>query len=636
MKKNQKIILMGMCLIAVVTAATHWPALSAKAYMFDDDQYLINNRLVKNPSWASTRTFLTEVLAPSTVRGYYQPLTMISLMFDVKAGGSDQNLTLFRQTSLAIHVANTLLIVVLLYLLFGSPIAALMAGLLYGLSPTTIESIAWLSERKTLLACFFGLLSLISYLLYTKKNRRLFYFSSLLMYVLALMSKPSIIAIPALLLLVDYWPLNRLSKRALLEKIPFFAVGLIWAVITYISQSGTSGVSLPAQTGTFNILLTICHNIVFYLQNMFWPTNLSWYYPYPRPFDLSNPKLIVGLVGTVVLLAGLLISLRWTKSLITGWLFFFLAILPTLGIVGFHPVIAADRHMYFPMIGLLLPVTLLLAKLMKSSKPYIHIIVISAVIILSVFQFRLTRSYLYYWQNSERLYKYMLKFSPDVAILHNNLANFLKEKDQPIQAIEHYKRSLELQAGSAAVYNNLGNAYRQIGNYDQAIESYKNAIKLNPDLSQGHFNLACVLADDIKTPQAITQAIVEYKKAIELERYDADARIKLGLLLASQGDFELAIKYYNMALEIDPDNILAHGNLALALASQNRLEQALRHCRFVIAHSPGDLEMRFNIGILLERLGKPEQAIEEYKAILKLDPNYQRARQQLQKLSEKK
>ena len=169
MKKNQKIIL-GLFLVALITAITHWPTLSAKAYMFDDDQYLINNRLVKNPSWASTRTFLTEVLAPSTVRGYYQPLTMISLMLDVAAGGTDENLTPFRQTSLVFHVANTLLVVIFLYLLFASPIPALIAGLLYGLSPTTIESIAWLSERKTLLACFFALLTLISYLLYTKKR----------------------------------------------------------------------------------------------------------------------------------------------------------------------------------------------------------------------------------------------------------------------------------------------------------------------------------------------------------------------------------------------------------------------------------------------------------------------------------
>jgi len=145
-------IIVAVCVIVLVV---HWPALSAKAVSFDDDTYVTNNLLVQNPGWASANRFLTEVFSPSTVGGYYQPLAMISLMFDDAVGGRTDNLMPFHRTSIALHVANTVLIIVLLYLLFGNIWLAAAAGLLFGVHPMTVESIAWVTERKTLLAAFF-------------------------------------------------------------------------------------------------------------------------------------------------------------------------------------------------------------------------------------------------------------------------------------------------------------------------------------------------------------------------------------------------------------------------------------------------------------------------------------------------
>ena len=267
-----------LVLIAIVCGAVvvvHYPALSAQAISFDDSQYLSNNTLVQNPSWGSARRFLTEVLEPSTVGGYYQPLTMISLMLDCGMGGSDDNLMPFHRTSLILHTANTFLIVVLLYLLFGNAVIAAAVGLLFGLHPMAVETIAWVGERKTLLAAFFALWSLIFYARYASKNSWVTYACCLAAYVLALMSKPTSTTLPVVMLLMDFWPLKRLSRRAVLEKIPFFTLVAISAVITYVSQSRTSITSLPTNYGIERIPFILCHNIVFYLYKIIWPVNLT-------------------------------------------------------------------------------------------------------------------------------------------------------------------------------------------------------------------------------------------------------------------------------------------------------------------------------------------------------------------------
>ncbi|MGB9625924.1 MAG: hypothetical protein ACPMAQ_13800, partial [Phycisphaerae bacterium] len=262
--------------VTVAVVAVHWPALSAQALSFDDSAYLVENDLVRHPGWASARRFLTEVRAPSTVPGYYQPLAMISLMLDYAMGGRPEYLRPFHRTSLALHAANTALIVVLLYGLIGAmgrygktgnqgdahtrgkrgvglgepSCRALVAGgigLLFGLHPLTVEPIPWVGERKTLLAAFFSLWSLVLYVRYARAGGRPWYVASLTAYLLALMSKPTSTPLPAAMLLLDFWPLGRLGWRAVIEKVPFLLVGGVSAVITYISQAGTASVVLPGE-----------------------------------------------------------------------------------------------------------------------------------------------------------------------------------------------------------------------------------------------------------------------------------------------------------------------------------------------------------------------------------------------------
>jgi tetratricopeptide (TPR) repeat protein len=625
------VFLVSLVAVAGIVLAAHWPALSAQALMLDDDQYLVENRLVQNPSWASAKRFLTEVLEPSTVRGYYHPLAMISLMLDVTMGGGVDNLKPFHCTSLFLHVVNSLLVAVFLYLLFGRPLPAAMASLLYGVHPITIESVVWVSERKTLLAAFFALWCLIFYVRLVRKRNWWYGVVCLVMYVLSLLSKPSIIGMPVLLLLLDWWPLRRLGRKTVLEKLPLFIIAGVGAVVTFASQSRSASVTLPGESGLVRILFIFCHNIIFYLKNIVWPVSLSWYYPFPEPFNLSHPQVVFGVIGTCVLIAALLISLRWTRGLLMGWLFFFAAIFPTLGVIGFHPMIAADRHMYFPMVGFLLPVGWLFSwfwsgEFVKFGKAARQIILVSAVVLLATSEFVLTRLYLVYWRDSESVYKYMLEFSPDVAILHNNLGNVLKGSGKIDEAVEHFTKALKLKPDSAEAHNNLGSALGKLGKVDEEIVHYKKALELKPDFPAAHYNLATVLANQGKTDEAIA----EYLQALRFRPDDIDALSNLGFALAERGDFGEAIEYYKKALELEPDNVIAHGRLGLALAGAGGLDEAIKEFRIVLSARPEDAEMHRNLGILLERKGKTAEAIKSYRTALQIDPNATNVRQLLE------
>ena len=624
------VFLVSLVVVGGIVLAAYWPVLSARALMLDDNQYLVENRLVQNPSWASAKRFLTEVLEPSTVRGYYHPLSMISLMLDVAMGRGVDNLKAFHCTSLFLHVANSLLVAVFLYLLFGRPLPAAMVGLLYGVHPVTIESVAWISERKTLLAAFFALWCLIFYIRFIRKHHWRSGVACLMMYVLSLLSKPSIVGMPVLLLLLDWWPLRRFNKKTVLEKLPLFIIAGVGAVVTFVSQSRSASVTLPGKSGLVRILFIFCHNIIFYLKNIVWPVSLSWYYPFPEPFNLSHPRVVFGVVGTCVLIAVLLISLRWTRCLLVGWLFFFAAIFPTLGLIGFHPMIAADRHLYFSMVGFLLPVGWLFnwfwsGEFARFGRTVRQIILVAAVVLLTASEFILTRLYLVYWQDSESVYKYMLEFSPDVAILHSNLGNILEGSGKVDEAIEHFTKALKLIPNSAEVHNNLGDALGKLGKVDDEIAHYKKALELKPDLPAAHYNLAAALAKQRKTDEAIA----EYRQALRFEPDDIDALSNLGLALVEQGNFGEAIEYYKKALALEPGNVIVHGRLGLALAGAGKTDEAIKEFRIVLIARPDDAEMHFNIGVLLEQQGQFGEAIKHYHLVLQINPDHTQARERL-------
>ncbi len=583
------ILLLVAC---AIVAVVHWPVLSAQALSCDDSQYLTHNFLVQNPSWTSARIFLTEVIKPSTVAGYYQPLPMISLMFDYALGGRTDNLFAFHRTALALHIINTALVITLLYLLFGSSGIAVAVGLLFGIHPMTIESVAWVGERKTLLAALFSFSSLVLYVRYARCKNWKFYAACLMAYILAIMSKPTSTPLPILMLLLDFWPLKRLTWYAVFEKLPFFAIGFISAIITYLSQSGTTSVGLPSERGLTTITLVICHNISFYPFKILWPVNVSSYYAYPSPFSLSNPLLSAAVIGTVLTVCLLIISLRWTRAPLTGSLIFFIAVLPTMQVIGFSNVIASDKFAYIPSIGFLI----LLAAFFKwlcgrSSSLMSNIIVTGVVIVLAGTETVATRHYLDYWRNTLSLGEYMLKRSPN-------------ESD---------------------LYNQMGYALHLEGRYDKAIEYYRQAIKMTPNYSDAYINLAVTL----RQLGRLDEAVDVYYQALKFQPNDVALNYNLGNALQQQGKLDDAVRHYYRALMVNPAHADVHNNLANVLAVQGKFDEAISHYRRVLEIKPGDAITYNNLGIALSNMGKFGQAIDCYSRAIRINPDFTAARYNL-------
>jgi len=607
------IIIAAVCGAVVIV---HWPALSAKALSFDDQQYLTKNVLVQNPSFKSVKRFLTEVLEPSTVAGYYQPLTMISLMLDYAAGGNEDNLKPFHITSLALHTANTVLIIALLYMLFGNIWAAAAAGLLFGVHPMTVEPIPWVGERKTLLAAFFAFWSLIFYVRYAHSNRWKAYAGCCLMYLLALMSKPTSVALPAVMVLIDYWPLGKLNAKSIVEKLPLFILGGIFAVITYISQSRTCVAVTPEKAGLGNILLLLCHNIIFYLYKITIPINLSSHYAFPKPFRIMQPMIFAGVIGTCVLIPILVFSLRWTRAALTGWLIFFAAIFPTMGVVGFTNVIASDKFAYLPSIGLLMLLTSLLIWLGRSRIARTAAVVI--VPILAVAETLATQRYLAYWQDSITLANHMIAIAPESAPLYNDRGVAYVKRGEYERAMADFNKAIEINPRYYEVYHNRGIIYNTAGQNDLALQEFNKSLQINPKYAPVYDNRGRIY----DSRGQFDKAIADYNIAIKLKPEFVDAYNSRGNTYEKLRQSDLALADFNKAISINPKYFYSYYNRANIYRDKGNLEQAIQDYTKAIKLNPQFADAYNNRGNVYRKQGRYELAIADFDKALEVNPKY--------------
>ncbi len=633
--------------VLIATAFAHWPVLSAGAVSFDDTQYLFWNRNLQRPGLASAARVIGEVVNSSTVEGYYEPLTLLSLMADVALGGTPDNLAPFHRTSLALHLLNTGLLLVLLHMLFGSPWPAALVALLFGVHPLTVEPVAWVWERKTLLATFFAMLCLVSYVRYARGRGRAAYGFCLVAYVLAVLSKPTSTPLPLLMLVLDFWPLRRLSRRAVWEKTPFFLVAGLSAVVTVVSTGRTASLTLPGGHTLTQGPLRVCYLLMFYLTKMIRPVRLSSVYLLPEPMSLSHPFVLGAVIGVFVLAAGCVLSLRRTRAATAGGLFFVLAIAPTLGLIGYSWVAASDKYVYLPAVGLLISLTALLVWLWgDATKPGTPLLrrayVAGAVLSLAAVETVATRSYLVYWRDSETLCRRMLDFTPGVASLHNDLGGGLARKGRTEEAIIEYRKALQLDPSLEMAHYNLGVALAEKGMTDEAIAAYKEAVRLAPSFQMAHYNLGIVLAGRARNAEAIEhfaaslklrpedpnclnnmavvlategrsdEAVARLLAAIQLEPRDAEMRYNLANILVEQGRLDEAVRYYREALRLEPHSPRIHTNYGNVLCRQKKFDEAVTHYEEALTIAPEFLAAQVNLGNALRALGRLEQAAVAY------------------------
>jgi len=567
-----------------IVLATYWPALSASAtYM--DDRFYIGEPLVRHPSWASVKKFFGEVLSPSLVNGYYQPLSQLSLMLDSLDPRAASGLMPFHRTTLLLHLLNVALVATLLHLLFGNWPAAGLLGLLYGLHPLNADAVLWVAERKTVLSTAFALGSLLFYVLRARQSRQTHgrewkrYCASLFLYACALLSKPTALPLAALLLVLDYWPLKRLNRSALLEKAPFFVVAGLSAVVAIISQERAAQAGNTQLLNPLYLPLVVTYCFGFYLSKIVHPTALVSDYPNPEPFGLANHQLLATVVAATVVLLAVGLSVRRTRAWLAGVVFFLLALLPTMGIVRFTLSLAANRSVYLPMVGLLLPLGWGLGRLWDASIGALKLSTVRALLfgmgaLLVVGSIGVTRRYESHWcgvpgseanaDGTLNLLNYYLTQSPNDWRLHTRLGNEWMERGNRPSAIVEFREAARLNPKWAGNHLNLGRALFTVGQYSEAKQAFANALTRTPN--------------------------------------DGRAHLMMGFALLREDDLGGALREFRTAAQLDPSQAIAHYHAAETLA----------------------------------RLGRVDEAIEEYRKTLRIEPMHVRALMGLQALMEKK
>ena len=624
-------VIVALLLFAVVAVAcVYYPVLGASTIWVDDPQYLTDNPLVLNPSWESAERFLSEVQHPSTVAGYYQPLTMISLMGDAAMGGDAEQLRPFHRTSLALHILNTALVIVLLTLLFHEPYTAAMIGVLFGVHPLTVEPVSWITERKTLLATFFAFSSFIAYVQFTRArttaSRRAWYGGVALSYALALLSKPTSTPLPIMFLLLDYWPLKRLDRGVVLEKVPLLALGLIAGAVTIISQQSTGIIQYPSFQSWTAVFLATCYNVVFYLWKMVWPMPLSAFYLRPNPMSVTEPSLLFGVAGTAVLVTLVAISVRWTRAFVTGWLVYLIALLPTVGLLRITPVLVSEKYAYLPSLGLILVLGWLLAKCWSVEVPENRRTLARAAVCVTVLavagaEATATRRYLAVWHDNEALYGYVHAHSPRAWYLQPIFGNVLAREGRYEEAAVHYLQAEhdEALAGvptHASLQQNLGNALTALGRPEEAVVHYKKALALEPDDVGTLDNLGLALDQTGKADEASET----FRSVLRLDANDAIANNGVGRILAKEGNAERAVTYYRAAVRAKPDFVEARSNLGDTLQGLGELDEAITQYRGALQLDPKDPNVHNNLAAALLAKGMTEEAVAELEIAVRLNP----------------
>ena len=477
---NKKIII--YIVLTLATLAVYWQASRFDFINFDDPVYIMESSYVKSGTtlegirWA----FMTKHT------GLWYPLVWLSFMVDYQIYGLHPGG--YHVTNLIFHMLSTLLLFWLFCRMTGAVWKSAFVAFLFALHPLHVESVAWVSERKDVLSAFFWMLTLCLYVYYTEKPVVKRYLPVIFCFSLALMSKPMVVTLPVIMMLLDYWPLNRFQSQKsnwffwqLKEKWPFFVLSLVLVFITFYTPDRAEIKYLPFSFRLANAPVAA----VTYLVKTFWPYNMAFFYPFPKQIPVWQflaTFLFIIFISTIVI-----VLVKKMPHLFVGWLWYMIMILPVVKIVSVGTDAMADRYHYLPSIGITLMLAWGIPSLIKNQdirRKYLFPATITLLIFLAV----LTWKQCGYWKNSLDLAMHALQVTKKNFMAHNNLASALMDKGQIQDAIHHYNEAIRLESGYADAYYNRGIAYHKLGDYRQAIGNYNQAIQIVPQNSNYYKN----------------------------------------------------------------------------------------------------------------------------------------------------
>ena len=644
--------LFGLALL-VLTIWAFLPSVDNDFVTYDDPDYVTSQPMVQRGlNWETVVWAFT-----TTDASNWHPLTWLSHALDCQLFAA--NAAGHHLTSLLLHAVNTLLVFLVLRALTGASWRSFFVAALFGVHPLRVESVAWVAERKDVLSTFFWMLTLLAYAAYARRAEgggqkpegrgqraevrpptsdlgpltSAAYWLALLFFALGLLSKPMLVTLPFVLLLLDYWPLRRVSGagfqgsgpkfshpatritflQLVVEKLPFLLLSAAACVVTFLAQrqGGAVDATIPFERRTANAVISVLR----YLGKLFWPTDLAVFYPYPLQWPIWAVALAVITVLGITLLA---LKFRTRGPfLIIGWLWFLGTLVPVIGLVQVGQQSMADRYTYIPSLGILVALVWggyeLVLRRMGLMRP-MGVLAGGAIVVCAL----LTRQQTTLWKNTEVLARHALAVTGENFAAYNLLGSALLRRDRIDEAVEQFRNAVRLQAASADAHSNLAVALQRQGRRDEAIGHYQLALKLRPRYPQAHYNFATALEAAGRLPEALEN----YSLVLRERPNFLDARFNLASVLLRLERYDEAIAQFQQVLQLSPDSPDALTNLGVAFDRKGRLDEALHCYQKVIELKPDDAKAFFNLGVALQRKGIIPDAVKCFEQAIRLQPDY--------------
>ncbi len=618
-----------VCLFLVLsTLVVFWQVRHHDFVHYDDFLYVTENEQVQAGLTLEGITWAFTTIDASN----WHPLTWLSHMLDCELFGVNPGP--HHLVNLFFHIANTLILFFVFKRMTGNFWPSGFIAALFALHPLHVESVAWIAERKDVLSTLFWLLTMWGYTRYVEHPGIARYLLTLLFFALGLMTKPMLVTLPFVLVLLDYWPFKRIQIgqsngdgnsqnwsplfRMVWEKIPFFILTVFSSVTTYLAQklggsiSSLEGVQLPDRIS--NALVSY----VGYIGKMMWPSKMAVLYPYSG--ELPWVKALGACLVILFITAVVIGFIKKHPYLAVGWFWYIGTLVPVIGLVQVGLQSMADRYTYVPLIGLFFMIAWGISNLMMHLPHRKVVLGSAAALVLFIL---MTISYLQVrnWKNSIMLFEHTLRVTAMNHIMHYNLGVALQKQGRADEAISEYFKALQAEPDYVDAHNNLGFVLEQQGGMEEAIKQYSEAIRINPRYVKAYSNLGRAL----QKVGRIDEAIKQYSVALQLEPEYVEAHNNLGAALEKQGRLEEAIKRYSEALRLKSDYVEAYYNLGAALEKKGSLNDAIKHYTKAVDLEPDHVDARYNLGGVLLKRGRVDEAIKQYSETLRLDSQHVKA-----------
>ena len=647
-------------LLALATLAVYFPVRNYGFVDYDDSGYFFSNpHVLAGLTWSSIHWAFT-----SSQCSNWHPFTWLSLMLDVTLFGASPAGP--HLTNVLLHTANSILLFLVFLRLAGAIWRSAAVAMLFAIHPLHVESVAWISERKDVLSAFFGLLALLCYAHYVKLARDraggndshtrtagnphstesqgdanirptdkhwrvlaatspwLFYCGSLFFFACGLMSKPMLVTLPCVLLLLDFWPLQRFNRsmlqRIVIEKIPFSLLTAASSVVTYLVQQKGGATDMLDNDPVLMRVANAFVSYARYLGKIFCPIHLA--IPYPQPVRWPVLVVIFSAMLFAVLCATAVAARKRLPYVFIGWFWFAGMLIPAIGLVSVGTQAMADRYAYLPVIGILTAVVWGAGEMCRKWQLPRRTILILATLVFLICALR-AQNQARVWENTGTLFGHAVAVTKNNYIASVDLAFWYSKHDRVQDALKCYDDAMQMSSNDLTAIS-----YSTHTRLPAALYCYYKALKLNPDDPDELYNIGNALAKRGNWDEAIR----DYRHALQIDPGQPDVMNNLGFAFAKEKRYADAVTNFLAVLKLDPASADAHNNLASVLFAQGQYSQAAQEFRAALKLSPWDSRICVNLAGTCLYLAETNQAINYYRQALQLQPDNPQARFQLRRL----